>query len=269
LFLGFWFVLAFLVAIGAPAYALAYLAMLARPTATPGSNPGDGGELEWYPVGRLVLAAALITATATALSIPAIGLDADSYRAGLKAAFERVLRAQTDTPADQPFVLPGAKENTPAVLQLLAIVMPPAAACLSMITMLANLWLGGRIAQVSGRLSRPWPDIGATRFPNGAPVLLAAAVGGTFLPGLIGLVSGFFAATLLLAYAMLGFTVIHGATRALPARPLILSGAWFAVFVLGWPVLVIAILGLADTFIDLRGRIRPGGPPGFSPQSKE
>jgi hypothetical protein len=257
-FLGIWFVLAFLIGIGVPAYILSYLAMLARPAAN------GSGQLEWYPVGRLVLAAALIAAAATALSIPAFGLDADSYRAGLKSAFERVLRAQTATPADQPLVLPGVKD-TAATLELLALVIPPAAAGLSMVTMLANLWLAGRIARVSGRLSRPWPDIGAMKFPNGAPLLLAAAVAGTFVPGLIGLVSAFFGATLLLAYTFLGFAVIHGATRGLPARLIILIGSWLAVFVLGWPVLLVSILGLADTFIDLRGRMQRGGPPDPSP----
>jgi hypothetical protein len=259
-FLGYWLVLAFLIAIGLPTYTLAYLAMLARP-----SGNGSGGQLEWYPVGRLVLAAALIAATATALSIPAFGIDADSYRAGLRAAFERVLRAQTATPAGEPLVLPGVRD-TKATLEVLAIVMPPAAACFSMITLMANLWLAGRVARMSGRLARPWPDIGAMRFPNGAPILLAVMIAGTFVPGLVGLVSSFFAATLLLAYAILGFAILHGATRAISARLVILIGAWVAVLMLGWPIFVVAILGLADTFIDLRGRLGKGGPPDLSPK---
>src|SRR5262245_24142890 len=40
--------LLYLVSVAAPAWWLGYLAMLARPTEKP-------GELEWYPVGRLVL----------------------------------------------------------------------------------------------------------------------------------------------------------------------------------------------------------------------
>jgi hypothetical protein len=268
-FFGFWFVFAFLVAIGIPAYLLSYLAMLARPAHNaPGSSPG-GGHLEWYPVGRLVLAAALIAAAATAVSIAAFGFDVESYRNGLKAAFERVLRAQLGTPAGQPLELPGTKD-TQAALTLLVILMPPAAACFSMVTLLANLWLGGRIARVSGRLSRPWPDISAMTFPAAAPLLLAGSIGAAFVPGLIGLVAVFFAATLLLAYAVLGFAVIHGATRAIAARIIILVAAWLSVFVLGWPILLVALLGLADTFIDLRGRIGRGGPPDLSPnQPKE
>src|SRR5690606_16040449 len=142
--------------------------------ATNGSEDG----LDWYPTGRLVLAGALIAATATALTVPAFGIDAETYRAALKEAFERVLRGQTDTAADQTLTLPGV-EDVSRFLDFLTYVMPPAAAVLSMVTMLANLWLAGRVARLSGRLTRPWPDLGDIRFPAQAPLLLAAAVAGT------------------------------------------------------------------------------------------
>ena len=263
-FFGFWFVFAFLVAIGIPAYLLSYLAMLARPV-------GNGsGELEWYPVGRLVLAAALIAGGATAVSIAAFGFDVESYRNGLKAAFERVLRAQLGTPAGQPLELPGTKD-TPGRAH--GSFDPDAARG-------RLLQHGARCSRTcgsaaasraySGRLSRPWPDISAMKFPAAAPLLLAGMIAATFAPGLIGLVAVFFAATLLLAYAVLGFAVIHGATRGMSARIIILVAAWLSVFVLGWPILLIALLGLADTFIDLRGRRSRGGPPDLSPhQPKE
>lgn len=253
-FLGVWFVLAFLVGIGLPAYLLAYLAQLARP-----AENGSGAQLDWYPPGRLVVASALIAATATSLTIPAFGADVDSYRGALKLAFERVLRAQTGTAADQPLVLPGAKDSS-ALLDLLVIVMPLAAAVLSMGTMLANLWLAGRVALMSGRLARPWPDLGQLRFPPSASLLLAIAVAATFLPGIVGLAAGFFAATLLLAFAILGLAVIHGASRAFPGRMFILAAVWLALFMLGWPLLFAAVLGLADTLIDIRARFAGGGP---------
>jgi hypothetical protein len=287
-FLGLWFVLAFLIGIGIPAYALAYLALLARPAANSSVRPRESGDpgrqaqaqdaldsrfrgnersvsptLEWYPPGRIVVAAALLAATATALTIPAFGLDAESYRSALRAAFERVLRAQTGTPAGQPLNL--GTTNTAGLLDLLVIVMPPAAAALNLVTMLINVWLAGRIARVSQRLARPWPDLGEMRFPSRAPLLLAIAIAGTFLPGLAGIVAGFYSATLLLAYAVLGFAVVHGASRAMAARPFLLTGVWFAVLVLGWPLVLVAMLGLADSMIDIRARVA-GGPHSGAPK---
>ena len=77
------------------------------------------------------------------------------------------------------------------------------------------------------------------------------------------------AGCLLVAYAALGFAVMHGITRHLQERTLVLVGL-YAGFVLlgwsGWPILVMALLGLVDGAIDLRGRVaathrRPPVPP--------
>jgi hypothetical protein len=249
-FLGGWFVLAFTVGIGLPAWLLGYLALLGR--------SDENGSMEWYPTGRLVLAGALIAGTATAMSIPALGSDIESYRGALKEAFERVLRAQTDTPAGGPLALPGVQDPQ-RTLQLLTIVMPPIAAVVSMVTTLANLWLAGRIARISGLLARPWPDLGELRFPPRASMFLAVAVAGTFLPGIASIVASLFTATLLMAYALLGFAIAHQVSRRMSARILFLSAMWIGVFTIGWPVLIAAIVGLADSFIDFRARF--GAPP--------
>jgi hypothetical protein len=151
------------------------------------------------------------------------------------------------------------------MLELLAVVIPPAAAALSMVTSLANLWLAGRIARTSGKLTRPWPDIGAIRFPNTTPLILLAAIAVSFLPNLLGLIASIVSATLLVAYVMLGFCIVHTITRSYPARTLILSAVWIAVLLVQWPVpwpfFLVALIGLADPIIDFRSRIAPGGPP--------
>ncbi len=253
--LGRWFFLSFLVAIGLPAYILSYLAMLARPV----SN-GQGETLEWFPAGTLVIVAALLAALATALTIPAIGLDLETYRNTLKEGFERILRAQTNTPAGQPLQLPGGRDPK-QVFDVLALVMPPFAALMSMGTGVFNLWLAGRAARVSGRLKRPWPDLHELRFPNFTPLVFATVIALTFLSGIPGLVASLFGVTLLLAYVLLGFAVIHHITRSMNARLIILSALWAAVMFMGWPILVIALIGLADPIFDFRKRFGGGLPP--------
>jgi hypothetical protein len=70
------------------------------------------------------------------------------------------------------------------------------------------------------------------------------------------------AAGLLMAYAILGFAVLHAITRAVGGRALILGGIYLAVIVFGCPVLAIALLGLADTALGIRARIAgKRGPP--------
>ena len=57
-----------------------------------------------------------------------------------------------------------------------------------------------------------------------------------------------------MAYAILGFAVLHAITRGMSSRPFTLGGIYAAVIVFGWPVLVMSLLGLADTAFDFRGR---------------
>jgi len=104
------------------------------------------------------------------------------------------------------------------------------------------------------------------RFPAYAPALTAAAVVITFLPGMAGVSAGVLGASLLMAYAVMGFAVLHAITRGMGSRPFALGGVYLAVIVFGWPVLVMSLLGLADTAFDFRGRAaRWRGPP--NPQS--
>jgi hypothetical protein len=103
------------------------------------------------------------------------------------------------------------------------------------------------------------------QFPVYAPALTALAVAASFLPGLAGIASGVFGASLLMAYAILGFAVLHAITRGMNSRPFALGGIYVAVVVFGWPVLVMSLLGLADTAFSLRARVarrrRPSPPP--------
>jgi hypothetical protein len=249
--LGFYFFAAFLVGTGIPAWWLAYLALLARPL------PQDG--VEWYPTGRLVLWAAIIGTVVVLIAIPNFGTDRESFQAGLRNAFERAMR------------LPRGSSGTPAptsaeveqLIDLFVRAIPPAAAVLSTLINAVNLWLAGRIVRVSGRLRRPWPDLGALALPRWTPWLLAAAVAGAFLPDLLGILSGVFAASLFAVFAILGFAVLHAITRGMAHRGLALTSTYVAVAVFGWPVIAMSLLGLAETTLDIRGRIiQKRGPPG-------
>jgi hypothetical protein len=102
------------------------------------------------------------------------------------------------------------------------------------------------------------------RFPTFAPLIAAVAVAGTFLSGMVGLGAGVLTASLLIAYAALGFAVLHSITRGMSSRPFALSGTYALVLFFGWPVLVMSLVGLADTAFDFRGRVarrRGSSPP--------
>lgn len=257
------FLFAFLAGAGVPAWWLGYLAMLARPAAA----DGTGGQkptatLEWYPPGRLVIWAALLAALVVIVAIPNFGTDAESFRAGLRGALNTVLRAEIAAPAGTPSGMPARADR---LIEFLVSAIPLAAAVLATITNLFNLWLAARIVRFSGRLARPWPQLSDLRFPPLLAAALALAVAFSFVDGLLGIVAGIASATLLLAYGVLGFAVLHAITQGLQIRPILLGLAYAAVFLIGWPMLALCLLGLIDTAFDLRGRVaRKRGPPAIS-----
>ncbi|MGZ3307074.1 MAG: DUF2232 domain-containing protein [Xanthobacteraceae bacterium] len=233
---GVFFVAVPVIAFGA--WWLGYLALLARPAVN-----GGGGALEWYPVGRLVLWAAVLGTLIVAAAVPNFGTDQESLQAALRKTYERILRDQ-------------------ALIDVLVVAVPPAAAVFSTVTNVFNLWLAARAVKISGRLKRPWPDLAALTLPPSSSALLAAAIAGSFLPDLPGVLAGVLAASLLMAFAILGFAVLHAITRGMRARIFMLTALYAAAIVLGWPVLAMAVLGLAEILLNIRSRVaRKRGPP--------
>jgi hypothetical protein len=245
-----YFAAVFLPGVGAPAWWLGYLALLARMVTN-----GSDAATEWYPPGRLALWAAVLGGAAVAVALLGMGGDEASIRAGLKGGIEQMFEtASLGGPA------PPASEDKGRMIDFLAAAMPPAAAVIAALAYTLNLWLASRIALMSGLLRRPWPDLAAMVFPPAAALALALAVALSFVSGLAGVMAGLFAATLLLAFAMLGFAVMHQATRGMRMRPIILTGA-YALAAAGWPVLLMSFVGVAESVLRLRDRRGFGNPP--------
>jgi hypothetical protein len=243
------FFFAFLAGAGVPAWWLTYLTLLARPVASPAGNP-HAPTLEWYPPGRLVVWAAALAALIVLFAIPNFGLDAESFRVGLTNALNRMLQVDTDAGVPAPNAT-----NMKRLVEFLVTVIPPAAAVLATVTSLINLWLAARIVKFSGRLARPWPELAAMTFPPATAAALAIATALSFIDSLLGIVAGVLSASLFMAYGVLGLAVLHDITRGINSRPLLLGGAYASIAVLGWPVLAFALLGLAETMVNIRARV--------------
>src|SRR5262249_18412206 len=85
--------LVYAIALGAPAAAFAYLTMLNRPLSAGGAT-GDAaaaGDVEWYPIGRVVAWASLWAGLTAAVSLLSIGTDVASIRVALLDVFEKSL----------------------------------------------------------------------------------------------------------------------------------------------------------------------------------
>jgi predicted membrane protein DUF2232 len=260
--LGFPISLGFLIGVGAPAWWLGYLSLLARPVPN-----GAASHLEWYPAGRLILWAAIVgTAVVVVSLLVTFGTEWQTFQTGLRKVTEEIARLQAEATHDPAAA---ARLTDQAVIDTLAATVPGAVAVFATLINCFNLWLAGRIVHVSGRLRRPWPDLPAMRLPLFAPAILAAALIGLWLPEFAGLVAASFAASLITVFAIIGLAVMHAITRGLTGRPLMLGGLYISIVPLaGLPLLLASLLGLAESILNIRARIAASrAPPPTTPTS--
>lgn len=246
--------LIFLLAVGAPAAWLSYLANLSRETAGPA-----GPVREWYPVGRLVAWCAGIGGSLVLGSVIAFGFSMEAYEQTIREIFSLMMEQQGETE------IPGGID-VETVVAFFVRYVPPVSVLVWTGTTLATMYLAARAVQISGRLRRPWPELAAFELPRQLVPALAAVLAASFLPGLAGLLAGAFSAGLVFAYTLLGLAVLHTLTRTAPLRPLLLGFVYFALivagwspYVLNWPGLLLAFLGLGESALGLRARARARG----------
>jgi hypothetical protein len=233
-----------------PVFLLTYLASLHRTTSE---------TTEWYPIGRIVLAAALFSGAFATLTLILLGGDVEALRTSLRSLLEAFVTNELPKMPDAPTLTPkDIDEATSVALALL----PAASAISSMVSLLFNMWLAGKITLASGRLQRPWPDLAAITYPAGTPLLLAVAMAAWFLPGLPGLMGGGFAGPLFVAFLILGLAVVHYMTRGYAWRPFALWALYAALFIMNSVVSpALALLGLTESIWSLRRRKPPGKDP--------
>ncbi len=239
----------FAITIALPAWWLGHLALLGRVVEAPASVMGNAEpRTEWYPVGRILLWIAVFASITTMAALLTLGTDSETILGALKRSFARIMTGRTEGDTDN-------------IANAIAMIAPSAASVVAIITLTLNLWLAGRITATSGRLKRPWPDLRTLALPPMTLVALCIAIALTFLGGIVGMFAQIVSATLLMAYALTGFATLHALTMGMRSRTLVLSLIYAMVLVLGWPMLVMACLGLADAFFGFRQRMGERRPP--------
>ena len=186
-------------------------------------------DLEWYPLGRILLWISAFAALTTMAALLSLGTDAATISGTLRRGLLQII--QIVRPAMRPPT--GESEQ---IVDALVTIAPVAGAIVTMTTLTLNLWLAAKITAISGRLHRPWPDLKSAALP---PMTLAAfcvAIALCFTGGLLAIAAQIVAAALMMAYALTGFAVLHTVTLALKSRALWLACAYAIVVVFVWPV---------------------------------
>jgi hypothetical protein len=238
--------IAFVLTVALPAWWLGHLALLGRPVAM-APSAGNGAAppapvLEWYPVGRILLWTAGFAALTTMAALFTLGGDAATITDALRRGLLRIIGTRATT------------GDTDQIVDALVTIAPAAAAIVAMMTLTLNLWLAAKITATSGRLHRPWPDIKSAALPAMTLAALSLALALCFTGGLLAMLGQIASAALMMAYALIGFAVLHTLTLAMKSRALWLSGTYAVVLVFGWPAVAMVGLGLADAIFGFRQR---------------
>ncbi|HET7889242.1 MAG TPA: DUF2232 domain-containing protein [Bradyrhizobium sp.] len=229
-----------------PAFWLSHLVLLARP---PEHVPAGSDEaLEWYPVGRVLLWIVVFATILTAATLLTLGTDAATIHKTLRTGWTELVEAA------------GLTLNE-ATLDALVSVAPIGAEIAAVAMLTLNLWLAAKIAAMSGRLHRPWPNLKNTALPITTIAVLFAAIICCFAGGLLAIMAQVLTSGLSIAYAFTGFAVIHTLTLAMKSRALWLGCIYAVVAGFAWALLAVALLGLADAVFGLRERYLRSRPP--------
>jgi hypothetical protein len=226
----------------APVALLVRQALLAR-------RRSSDGALTWYPPG-------LLTAwlTGFALAGVAAALLLFGGPESLHAALRMAVGDALDRLAFEP--IPHQAEIAAA----LAAVLPGLVAASWMTTTIVNAALAQGLLARFGANWRPSPTLAAVALPIWLPIALGlAAVAALLFPGGARFVGVNVIIALSVPFCLAGLAVLHTAARRLPQPAMALTCFYAVAGVLGWPFVIVAILGVLESWLGLRRRLAPQG----------
>lgn len=243
----------YLVTFAAPVALVVRQALLARPATEAGANAEVSNDLEWYPVGRLVL---WLTGWSLGLFGLALLLTADR-EGGLTGMLQPLLVQFLSA-------MPQGSEQVsdlPTVAKRLASLMPAVFGISWLVMMTINGTLAQGMASLLKQNRRPSPVYRALTLSRSLAVALVAALAGALLlPGDVGFIGGTVAAILAFPFFLQGLAVVHGlaAKAALPG--LVLAAFYAALVVAGALVgILVVILGFIEEWAGFRRRFAGAG----------
>jgi hypothetical protein len=246
-----------------PSYALAFAAtqalpaiMLTRLTLT--SQENAGGERVWYPVGRLLVAIALLSGAFAFVYLLSQGADTEALTKSVRALVDDLKGWLPAMPDGQPL----GEEQLKDLTSMIVSGIPGGIALSVMATALASLWLAGRVALAAQQLPRPWPDFTRIELPLGSAIVLLAATLISFTSDKAWLLADGLASALRFAFALVGLAVIHYVTKESAWRGFILTAVYASLLVLSkHTLLILTLIGLAEAVFHYRYAAQRKPPP--------
>jgi hypothetical protein len=204
---------------------------------------GPGNAVEWYPPGLMTAWLTGFGLVAAAVTLVFLGGPQ-----GAQAALREVLAPALDRHLGE--ITPELDE----LLAFVAFVLPGIIATSWMVMTATNGCLAQGLLARFGASWRPAPDLAALGLPVWIPVLLAFAAGATLLGGTARFIGVNVMIVLAVPFCLAGLAVLHTVARRFPRPAVTLLAFYLLAGFLGWPLLLIALLGLLDSPLGLRRR---------------
>jgi hypothetical protein len=237
-----------------PAWALSGIASLRSPIFHRGKS-GVDRSLEWCPIGIVVTAAAVIGALIGLGALISLIVVYSGFESGVDELSKQIAPIYEHT-LGELVVLPAGVTFEQFANEVVR-EAPPVLAPLAFLLFCGNLYVGGRVAQISQALKRPWPDLPeALVLPRALAVALAISLGLALLlqdPARLAawIVVGVFAA----AFALQGLALAHALTRGFQYRnPLLLVLYLASALESQWILPILAFAGVIESFLSLRAK---------------
>lgn len=214
------------------------------------SRRNDAGETEWYPPG--LLAGWLV---GMGLAIAALGIAFLWLTGGAEQAV-RAFVGQVFDAARAAMPRGAAQMDRDRVVDMMAGYLPGMAVASLLVMTTVNGALAQGALQRFGLNRRPAPNLAALDLPVAFVLIFAVTLAaGVALPADLGYLARNLAPVTLVGGTLAGLAVVHSAVRRLDARVWMLVAVYLAAFLLIWPILLLAALGMAEPFLKLRRRL--------------
>lgn len=216
------------------------------------SRTEPDGSVRWYPPGLLLQGMMLYAVAIIVLAT----LATSGYEGGLPALLQAELR-QTLAALAGPMM----GEAGDRMIALTARLIPGLVAVSWLIMTMINAALAQGALMRFNRHLRPGMALADLELQSwvgyafGIAVLVALVS-----PGLLGFVAANVAMVFGVAFVILGCAVVHAVMRRRQAAPFVLTVFYMMMAFLGWPLLLVAGLGLVEHFTGLRRRLGGPGP---------
>jgi Predicted membrane protein (DUF2232) len=242
---------------GLPAWWLARLARLGRSDAAARWSDEDRSAGErlltiYYPLSRILAYAALGSFAIVILTLGILVIDAGGYEAIIDRWAAKIAPSILEVIGTRE--LP-AGADLQDLARFYIKLIPPVMTSTLLVLLVVNLWLGGRIVQLSNLLVRPWPDIAQElRLPRVFAPAFLVVFGLCILNGLPGTIAGCAAAALGMGFVLEGLAVVHALSRRMRFRAAALAAVYLTALFIPLMFVPLLIVGLLDAGFQFRDR---------------